>query len=249
MTPNDRYLYRKLLAEFLGTAYLTATVCLIKGYNEAVPAIIVAVSAATGFISGGFFNPAIVFGAFIKSCLQKDINLLVIRLYVVIVLLQFLGAVTGAYYAWAISGRTLELTKNPDCHDGGAFLSEVVGSANLVAMALMVQEHRPNILVAVICLAGGVLATIQWDTSGAVLNPALALGVKIADVSNHDMSRFDVLWIYMTAPLAGAVVGSLLNHIWVAELKSQQVKEVDKEIPLEEARETPLIGINKRDRN
>lgn len=225
MTPNDRYLFRKLLAEFIGTAYLVMTICLAKGYNEAVPAIIVSVTVSTGMISGAYYNPAVALGALIKSHMEKQIDWPKLRLYIVIILIEFLGAITGAFYAYLISGDTFKLTKAPGCGDGGAFLAEVIGAAELVAMAMMVPEHYPNIVLGVMCLAGGVFATIQWDTSGAVMNPALGFGVKLADSLKNGPQRFESLWIYMSAPFVGAVLGTLLNSIYIVEVRRRRAEE------------------------
>mmetsp|Transcript_34463 Transcript_34463/g.60480 ORF Transcript_34463/g.60480 Transcript_34463/m.60480 type:complete len:271 (-) Transcript_34463:26-838(-) len=239
MTPNDKYLYRKLLAEFLGTAYLVMTIALAQGYNEAVPAIIISVTISTGMISGAFYNPAVALGALIKSYLQKDIDWPMIRLYICIIGLEFLGATTGAFYAYAISGGTFKLTKNSECSTGGAFLAEVMGATQLVAMAMMVPEHYPHIIVAVFCVAGSVLATIQWDTSGAVMNPALGFGVKLVDAAKHGSERFDNLWIYLTAPFVGAVLGTLINAIYLVEVrrrreeKSKNLAKKTDSIPME----------------
>jgi aquaporin NIP len=220
MTPGDKYLYRKLFAEFIGTAYLVMMLCLAKGNDEAVPAIVVSVTASTGIISGAFFNPAVALGAMVKSWIEKDIDWATIGLYVVVILTEILGATAGAFYAFLISGKTLRISKNPGCSVGGAFLAEVIGSTTLVAMAMMVQEHWPNIIVGVMRAAGSILAIIQWDTSGAVLNPAFGFGTMLADVSNHDTARFENLWIYLTAPMVGGVLGSLLNAVYMAEVRS-----------------------------
>jgi glycerol uptake facilitator-like aquaporin len=247
MTPGDRYLYRKLLAEFLGTAYLVMTICLAKGYNEAVPAIVVSVTCSTGIISGAFFNPAVALGAMVKSWIEKDIDWATIRLYIVVMLVELLGAVSGAFYAFGISGMTFRISKNPGCSIGGAFLAEVIGSTTLVAMAMMVQEHRPNIIVGVMCVAGSILATIQWDTSGAVMNPAFGFGTMLADVTNHDSSRFENLWIYLTAPMVGGVLGSLLNAVYMVEVRSLRAaagkgSSPSNEIPLKGANDEPMMS-------
>lgn len=226
MTPNDPHLYRKLLAEFLGTAYLVMTVCLARGYNIAVPAIIVSVTGSTGLVSGAFYNPAVALGVLIKSQLQKGVCWATVKLYGVIMLIEVLAALCGAYYAFLISGDTFKLTKNPECSPAEAFLAEVMGAAQLVAMALMVPEHHPHILVGVFCVAGSVLATIQWDTSGAVMNPALGIGIKLIDAANYGSERLESLWIYMTAPFVGAVVGTICNSIYIVEVRRRRAERL-----------------------
>jgi aquaporin Z len=244
MTPGDKHLYRKLFAEFLGTAYLVATICLSKGYNEAVPAIIVSVTASTGMISGAFYNPAVALGSLVKVSLEKGVDWATVKLYGVIILLEFFAALTGAFYASVVSNQTYWLTKNPECSTGGAFLAEVMGSAQLVAMAMMVNEHRPHKLVGVCCVAASVLATIQWKTSGAVMNPALGFGIKLADASHFGSGRLDNLWIYLTAPFIGGVLGSLINSVYMSELVAQRPTEPKQGLKESSEEEEPLLGVN-----
>ena len=75
-------LQQKLIAEFIGTLFLTYTICLTAVWGSsgdfhpgfAIAAILMAMIYSLGYISGAHFNPAVTIGVWIRgSCEKADV--------------------------------------------------------------------------------------------------------------------------------------------------------------------------------
>ncbi|MEO8463662.1 MAG: aquaporin, partial [Chloroflexota bacterium] len=119
------------------------------------------------------------------------------------VIAQVIGAVGASAVILALSDQGVVAgTKNmPGVSDGGALLVEVVLTAIFVAVILTVTKKDAGHAIIVIPLTLLAIHAVGIPFSGASVNPARALGPAIVSMD------FAKIWIYLTAPFAGAVVG------------------------------------------
>ncbi len=200
---------RKLLAEAIGTFILVgmgSMAILAVGAIPGSPALVVipfgfglgllAALAVGGHVSGGHFNPAVTLGAL----LDGRIDLMGAIGYVIA---QVIGAVGASAVILALSDQgVVASTKNmPGVSDGGAFLVEVILTAIFVAVILTVTKKDAGHAIIVIPLTLLAIHAVGIPFSGASVNPARALGPAIVSMD------FAKIWIYLTAPFAGAIVG------------------------------------------
>jgi aquaporin Z len=156
---------------------------------------------AFGHISGGHFNPAVT----IAMVLDRRTNPLDAVGYIAA---QIIGALAaGAVVIVAVSQDAVKagITQpGTGISDTGALVIEVVMTAGFIAVILAATKRVPSLAALAIPLA---LVAIHFGTatlSGASVNPARSIG---SAVMGGDVSK---LWIYIVAPVIGAVLG------WVA---------------------------------
>ena len=209
---------RKLLAEVVGTFILVgmgSMAILAVGAVPGSPALVVipfgfglglvAAIAVSGHVSGGHFNPAVTLGAL----LDGRIDVMGAIGYAIA---QVIGAVAGSAVILALSSQAVVAgTKNmPGVSNGGAFLTEVVLTAIFVAVILTVTRKDAGHAFIVIPLTLVAIHAVGIPFSGASVNPARALGPAIVSMD------FASIWIYLTAPFVGAVVGWLVYRALAA---------------------------------
>jgi MIP family channel proteins len=202
---------KKLFAEFLGTFTLiflgAGAIVSGKADLQGVAlahglAIFVMVSAFAG-ISGAHFNPAVSAAmlATKRIDLQKFIYFVVAQLAGAIVgsvLLNYIYGNSNGYGLPAISSGT---------STGAGFLAEVLGTALLVFVIFGVAVDKRSVATSHPGLPIGLTITAVifsvGPITGAALNPARWFGPAIVsgDWSNS--------WLYIVAPIAGAVFAAL----------------------------------------
>jgi aquaporin Z len=213
---------RKLIAEGVGTFILVGMGSLAiraTGTIAGSPLLVVvpigfglgllAAIAVSGHVSGGHFNPAVTLGAF----LDKRLDAMNAVGYMVA---QVIGAVVASLMILALSDRAgVAGTKNMPgpVGDGGAFLVEIVLTAIFVAVILTVTKKDSAAGPAIIVIPLTLLAihAVGIPFSGASVNPARSLGPAIVSMD------FAAIWIYLTAPFIGAVVGWLVHRVLAGE--------------------------------
>lgn len=202
--PED--LIRKMVAEALGTFILvlagTGAAVVGGNYAFAFGFALIAVVYAIGHVSGAHVNPAVTLGLaavgrFPMPQVPWYIGSQVAGALVASLFLRLVygnqGGLGGTSVADAISVL-----------DG--FLLELVTSAIFVFVLVAVATDKRVPPAAVGLAIGGTLLMIQILTgavTGASVNPARSLGPAIASWSFAD------LWIYLTAPFIGAVIGAV----------------------------------------
>jgi len=207
---------RKLIAEGVGTFILVgigSMGILATGATAGTPALVVipigfglgllAAIAVAGHVSGGHFNPAVTLGAF----LDKRIDAMTAAGYVVA---QVIGAVAASAFILAISSTAAVAgTKNMPGASGDttAFVAEVVLTAVFIAVILTVTKKAADQALYVIPLTLLAIHAVGIPFSGASVNPARALGPAIVSTD------FAAIWIYLTAPFVGAVIGWLIYRV------------------------------------
>jgi aquaporin Z len=210
---DDRYEWRRLFSELLGTFFLVLVAvgggmvnARFGGHAIGGPALVVAPALMVmaiilfmGTVSGAHLNPAVS----IAFALRGDFPWRRVPAYVIT---QFAGAVLATLLLWALIGRqgSAGLTlPGPGISAPVALAWEIVLTTGLVSVILGTasgaQQVGPLAAIAVgsyIALAG------LWGSlvSGASMNPARSLGPALV------LGDWTAWWLYLVGPVAGGVI-------------------------------------------
>jgi len=216
-------LYRKLLAEFLGTALLLAIVIgsgimaeRLSGGNIAVA--LLANTAATvgglyilievfGPISGAHFNPAVS----AVMTFRGDLSQIELATYVIV---QLVGAMLGAWLAHAMFEVDIIQFSSKLRGGSGQWVAEVVATAGLLLVILRAPVGRASSMVA------AYIGAAYWFTSStSFANPAAAFGRMFSDsfagIAPTSVGGF------VAAQFVGAALAVVLNQ-WLTEHSSAE---------------------------
>jgi len=230
-SPEHRF--RRLLAEFIGTAGLTfvlsagAAILVLYGGIKVEPIIAAVILSAIsalwlvvaiyflGDISS-HFNPAMTFA----FALRGDMGWLMCLAYVVV---QLIAAAAGSFLArsfFGIEGNLAATVPQP-----GQALQAVFFEAILTfGMVLMVlsMANGPKLNGQFIPIAVGAyvmsMGTLGGPYEGAAMNPARAFG---PDLARGDLSTW---WVYVVGPLAGAILAVAVAGIFRGPAKAQEAQ-------------------------
>ncbi len=212
---------RALVAEAVGTFVLiamgslgVATVWIVtQGQgSQLVASLIVPFSfglgllaaiAIAGHASGAHFNPAVTLAALFDGRItwQSAIG------YVVAQVIGALGAslaillvTSDAVVAMSVNqpGPTASDPFTADLH---AFAVEIILTAIFVTVILTVTRNQPEHGVLVIPLTLVAIHYAGMHISGASVNPVRSLAPAVVS------GQYASLWVYLTAPFAGSVIG------------------------------------------
>ena len=227
MTPS---IARRLVAEFLGTAFLVATVVgsgvmaeTLAGGNVAVAllgntlatgAILVVLIAMLGPISGAHFNPAVSLVFLIGGELRRGA-------FLGYVLAQVGGGILGTFLAHAMFDLPLLQISQHVRHGPAQFLSEVVATFGLLATIVGCRRSRPEIIPTAVALY--VVAGYWFTASTCFANPAVAIARSLSDTF-AGIRPADVPW-FIIAELAGALAAAGLFR-WLLADKPQAAAAV-----------------------
>ncbi len=227
----EKDLWKKLVAELVGTFILTAAVVFpaIALRDAGLGAFLfIMFTAGLGLalavwlfrdISGGHANPAVTFG----MMLIRKMSVVTGVLYWVA---QLAGAVLATYYARATfkldSSAPADLGNfgtalpTPGYKDAQIIMAEALGVFLLVSVVYAVMEMKDKVLAGLaigFTLLIGVVMTAP--VAGGALNPAREFGPML--VANVFKSTY--VWYYLVGPFAGAVVAALLYMLLEGKLK------------------------------
>lgn len=210
--------YRKYLAEVLGTFVLVfaGSLSILGAMRMNAPVLLVvafgfglallAAILAFGPTSGAHFNPAVTLGAL----LDRRIGPLDAGAYVVA---QIIGAIGGSALVLGIvddrgmvAATTNSLGRRISPYEG--FAIEVILTAIFLMVILTASKRLPTQAPFVISLTLVMIHLAGIPFSGASVNPARSLGPALI---GGDLSQ---IWIYLTAPFAGAVIGWALYRVF-----------------------------------
>ena len=202
---------RRLLAEFLGTVLLLATVvgsgimgvALSRG-NDGIALLANAGATAGalyvlivlfGPISGAHFNPAVTLAMRVRGEVDS-------RTAVAYVAVQVIAAVVGVSLAHAMFGQAL-LQPGSHARTGAAqWLSEGVATFGLLLTILLGARHRPAALPALV--AAWIFAAYWFTASTSFANPAVTLARSLtqtfAGIRPEDVA------VFVAMQCAGAVL-------------------------------------------
>jgi len=153
---------------------------------------------AFGHVSGGHFNPAVT----VAMVLDKRTTPADAVGYIIAQVIGAIGA--GAVVLIAVSQEAVKagITKpGTGITDIGALILEVVFTAGFIGVILASTKRAPALAALAIPLS---LVAIHFATatlSGASVNPARSIGSAVV---GGDLGS---LWIYLVAPIVGAVIG------------------------------------------
>jgi MIP family channel proteins len=228
----------KLLAEFIGTfsfVFIGAGAAAVVGGGAGLNGItavafahglaIMALAFAYGPVSGGHFNPAVTVGVLAAGAMRIGeafgyiISQLVGGVAGALMLRTVLGgAATGLgmpalAHNLALGATTLTIT--PEV----GFMIEALLAFFLVTVVLStaVAGRAGNLAPLAIGMTLTFNILMGGALTGAPFNPARALGPMVAT------GIFSDAWLYLTAPVVGAIVAALL-HAGLTRLAQEGVK-------------------------
>lgn len=213
--PNSRDAFAPYASEFIGTFFLVFTVGLNVLQNHPLGPIsigfmLMAMTFASGCVSGGHFNPAVTVGVLLSF--RELITLPKALLYI---LAQTLGAVCGAMTVWSLLGDTFALMPGSGYTMSQAAMVEVLYATALVFVFLNVatlsretrspfQDEFAPLAIGLTLLAA---AFACGAVSGCSLNPALAVGVLSAHAAHIGLDA-GCFAVYTCCPFVGAALAA-----------------------------------------
>jgi MIP family channel proteins len=231
----------KLLAEFIGTfsfVFIGAGAAAVIGDGVGLPGIaaiafahgltIMVFAFAYGSISGGHMNPAVTAGVLAAGAMSvgEAVGYIVSQLVGGIAAAFVLSAVLGGAETGlgtpalannlALGATTLTITPV------AGFIIEAVLAFFLVTVVLStaVAGRAGNLAPLAIGMTLTLNIIMGGALTGAAFNPARALGPMVAT------GNFSGAWLYITAPIVGAIVAAIV-HIGLARLAQERVVAVE----------------------
>ena len=205
----------KLLAEFLGTGVLAATVVgsgiMATSLTKDVAVQLLIVAVATVFIlavliqmlapiSGAHFNPAVSLVDF----LNKDISAKKLALYIIA---QVFGGVLGVMTANAMFELPGIQTSTHARSGAGLWLGEVVATAGLILVIQIVGAQKNGKYIP-FSVAGWIGAAYFFTSSTSFANPAVTFARSLSDTfAGIELSSVPA---FILAQLIGAGVGLVI---------------------------------------
>ena len=207
---------RKSLAEAIATfLFVLAIIAAVNSESPLTPLAIGFTLAvlvySTGHISGAHLNPAVSVGVFLRGGLT-------VTDFVAYLVAQFVGGALAALTSFAVwpAGAEAKVVEI-----GPAFFVEALFTLILVWVVLNTATSKDTDGNSFYGLAiGGTVfvgAATVGSISGGGFNPAVALGLSVG-------GYFDwaSLWLYIVAPVTGAVIAALLFRV----LNSDDAKKI-----------------------
>lgn len=210
-----------IVAEFLGTAFLTSTVLAQANSNVIVNkswfvAAIAGLTLATlvlaiGRVSGAHVNPAITIGLWTLRKIETTTA-------AVYIAAQLLGAAVALRLFQYLQGDVLPNIAGS--FEWRIFVAEAVGALIFgfgvaAAVTQKLQGLKAAFTIGTSLMLGAVFAAVA---SNGIINPALSLGLNSWS------------WTYVAAPILGAVLGMNIYDLFLAsesELKAQSAKTME----------------------
>lgn len=162
--------------------------------------VIMVMIYATGHICGAHFNPAVT----IAFAVCKRFPWRQVPAYIAG---QCVAAIAAAFLLRAILGDVAQMgTTAPAGSLGQSFALEVVLTFFLMfVITAVATDSRAVGTMAGWAIGGtvGLCAMFGGPISGASMNPARSLGPALV------ATRFDDLWLYIAAPIVGAILGAV----------------------------------------
>lgn len=206
-------LQRRLVAEWLGTALLLATVVgsgimaeRLAGGNVGLALLansiatggaLIALILTFGSVSGAHFNPAVSLAAALRGELRKRETLFYIGA-------QIFGAFAGVAAAHMMFGEPLFFASQHIRSGPAQWWSEFVASFGLLAVILGCSRHRAESVP--VAVAGYIVAAYWFTASTSFANPAVTLARAASDtfagIRPQDVAGF------IAAQLAGSIAAT-----------------------------------------
>ena len=227
----------KLLAEFIGTfsfVFIGAGTAAVVGGGAGLSGItavafahgltIMAFAFAYGSVSGGHMNPAVTVGVLVARAMGAGEA-------IGYIVSQLIGGVAGALLlSVVLGGAETGLGMPALAHDltlgatsltitpAAGFTIETMLAIFLVTIVLStaVAGRAGNLAPLAIGMTLTLNILMGGALTGAPFNPARALGPMVAT------GNFNDAWLYLTAPIVGAIVAAIL-HTALARLVQERM--------------------------
>jgi aquaporin Z len=192
-------LFPYFIAEFTGTFFLALTVLHVSTGNfkslipVAVAGIVCLMVYLLGSVSGGHFNPSVTLGLLSVRKISLDHAIA-----------NIIGQLAGSFFAFEIGARILHTEISLHNALSTEWFYEFIGAFILsFAVAAVVRNKVSQTLSGfLIGLALFLGILISERVSGAILNPALVLGIGLLDS------------VYLIAPIIGGVSAQYI-YLWL----------------------------------
>ena len=217
---DDRYAWRRLFSEVLGTLFLVlvavgAGMVNARFGGQAVPygarvvapgLMVMAVIMFMGAVSGAHLNPAVS----IAFAVRGDFPWKRVPPYVVA---QFVGAILATLLLWALLGKqgSAGLTlPGPGISTTTAMVWEIVLTTGLVSVIQGTASGAQQLgTLAAIAVGGYIALTGLWGApvSGASMNPARSLGPALV------LNDWTSWWAYLVGPVVGGLIAVGISYV------------------------------------
>jgi aquaporin Z len=213
---------RALTAEALGTFVLVGlgSMSIVGAGLQGLPPLLIvpfgfglalmAGVAMFGHISGAHFNPAVTLAAWIDQRLDWMSAIGYVAAQIIGALaasLMVLLLVNKAAVAATLNQPAVAAAQDPTAFamsDINAFILEMILTTVLVAVILTITNKEPQLAVLVIPLTLLMIHFVGIPLTGASVNPVRSLAPAIVS------GNYQHLWVYLTAPFAGSILGWLI---------------------------------------
>jgi aquaporin Z len=217
---------KKYAAEFFGTFILVGVggYTVVAGVASGLPPVLtapfgfglglLAAIFAVGHVSGGHFNPAVT----LAMVIDRRMPPLDVAGYVIA---QIAGGIVAAYAVvastWGEAAQAATFINNgPGMQGeiGKSFLLETILTAIFVLVILVSTRSQPASAPFAI---GWTLTVVHFagvPFTGLSVNPARSIGPAIA------AGTYDALWVFIVAPLAGAVIAWVISVLLPAKAEA-----------------------------
>jgi glycerol uptake facilitator protein len=186
---------------------------------------------ATGWVSGGHFNPAVTLG----FCLAKKTAWQLVPLYLSG---QMSGAILGAIFVWLSYFPHWQKTPDPQlkllCFAtqpairslGWNFICELIGTMVLLIGVLGIFDMHNGISSGMGPYAVGILifsiGLSLGGPTGYAINPARDLGPRLAyallPIRGKGTADWSYAWVPIIAPLIGGLLGAMIYLLYIEPL-------------------------------
>lgn len=221
-------LFRKLVAEAIGTFMLTFTVGVSTSEPFTVGGALWAAMVSTGFISGAHFNPAITLAIITRKYINNTLNQKELTNFLLYMVVQFFSAFIAGLCAWGIIRYPVYFDISEGYEGSQGFFAELIYTTILCADVLMIGMVSDSIVV-----SGGIIALVlttgNWAIgriTGGCFNPAVGLGINLTYLI-HSGEHFGTTWLYIIAPFLGGILGGVFASVFLSEVE-QQKSVIDK---------------------
>lgn len=223
----------KLVVEFFGTFVLTLVFVTNSSFGIVLAYWILSIFVWK--ISSAQFNPAITLAYMFRTDSKKIHPVLGLLMMAA----QCFGAYIAALYMFFMFWKSAIMGPGPAGNAWYCICQEIIGTFVFVLLYKIVTDERLHFskensinmfVIAAIYQTSRQIVNGDTDavsTYGAVLNPAIAVGITLFSVFNDAGTTFTYFWIYWFLPLGGSML-ALLFYRFVYVKTQNMVLQDDK---------------------
>jgi len=195
---------KKYLTEFLGTFVLVFTI--LSFSNPIFVGVTLAIIIYIGYhFSGAHYNPAVTFCIY----LMKKISLKESFFYICS---QLFGSLSASYFKFLVSGILINRFDNIDYNFFEIIACEILFTFFLISTILLFavsNKTRGNYIYGfLIALTVFISILAVGNISGAVLNPAVAIGPLLISSFIEGQDIISNLFYYLLGPFLGSFIAT-----------------------------------------